>query len=68
MPRFSAKVIGDRGLDSIIAYVEYAKHPDDRGGWSIGRLGPVPEGLVTWWIAIAALVSGCMVLGARLKR
>ena len=29
----------------------YAKHPDDRGGWAIGHLGPVPEGLVTWLIA-----------------
>ena len=27
-------------------YVEYAKHPDDRGGWSIGHIGPIPEGLV----------------------
>ena len=29
---------------------DYAKHPDDRGGWAIGHLGPVPEGLVTWLI------------------
>ena len=67
MPSFSPKAITDRQLDSIVAYVEYTKHPDDRGGWSIGRLGPVPEGVVTWWIAIAVLVAGCIALGRRLK-
>jgi ubiquinol-cytochrome c reductase cytochrome c subunit len=67
MPTFSKHAIDDQELDSIIAYVRYAKHPDDRGGWAIGRLGPVPEGLVTWWIAIAALVGTCILLGRRLK-
>ncbi len=66
MPRFSKKQISDRQLDSIIAYVQYAKHPDDRGGWALGHLGPVPEGLVTWFIAAIALVAVCMVIGKRL--
>jgi ubiquinol-cytochrome c reductase cytochrome c subunit len=68
MPRFSTKTISDRELDSIVAYVQYAKHPDDRGGWALGHLGPVPEGLVTWFLAAAALVALCVVLGKRLKR
>jgi ubiquinol-cytochrome c reductase cytochrome c subunit len=67
MPTFSRKAISDRQLDSIIAYVNYAKHPDDRGGWAIGHLGPIPEGLVTWFIAAALLVAFCMVLGKRLS-
>jgi len=67
MPTFSKKAISDRQLDSIIAYVNYAKHPDDRGGWAIGHLGPIPEGLVTWFIAAALLVAFCMLLGKRLK-
>ena len=65
MPSFSAKQISDAQLDSIIAYVEQAKHPDDRGGWSIGRIGPVPEGLVAWLIAALALVACCVVIGRR---
>ena len=67
MPQFSRRSISDRELDSIVAYVDYAKAPDDRGGWSIGHLGPVPEGIVTWWIAAAILVALCMVIGRRLK-
>jgi ubiquinol-cytochrome c reductase cytochrome c subunit len=66
MPKFSRKDITPHELDSIIRYVQYAKHPDDRGGWSLGHLGPVPEGLVTFFIAAAALVLTCIVIGKRL--
>jgi ubiquinol-cytochrome c reductase cytochrome c subunit len=68
MPRFPASQISDAQLDSIIAYVQYAKHPDDRGGWSIGRIGPVPEGLVAWLIAAVALVGCCLAIGRRFQR
>jgi ubiquinol-cytochrome c reductase cytochrome c subunit len=67
MPRFSERAISNAELDSIIRYVEYAKHPDDRGGWSLGHVGPVPEGLVTWFIAATALIAVCLVLGKRLR-
>jgi ubiquinol-cytochrome c reductase cytochrome c subunit len=68
MPRFSQEQISNADLNSIIAYVQFAKHPDDRGGWALGHLGPVPEGLVTWFIAAIALIAVCIVLGKRLKR
>jgi ubiquinol-cytochrome c reductase cytochrome c subunit len=66
MPTFSRKQISPHELDSIIRYVEYAKSPDDRGGWAIGHIGPLPEGLVTWFIAALALVFTCMMIGKRL--
>jgi ubiquinol-cytochrome c reductase cytochrome c subunit len=68
MPKFSKKDISDKELDSINAYVQSVKQPDDRGGWGIGHVGPVPEGLVTWLIAAVALVATCMVIGKRLSR
>ncbi len=68
MPKFTKKAISDKELDSIIAYVDYAKHPQDKGGWAIGHLGPVPEGLVLWFMAATALVLVCMVIGERLRR
>ena len=67
MPVFSQKAISDAELDDIVAYVGYAKHPDDRGGWSLGHIGPVPEGMVTWFLAVAALVAVCTVIGKRLS-
>ena len=38
----------------------------DRGGWGIGNLGPVPEGTVTWFIAIVAFMGFCVLIGRRL--
>jgi ubiquinol-cytochrome c reductase cytochrome c subunit len=68
MPTFSQRAISDTQLDSLIRYVEYAKHPDDRGGWSLGHVGPIPEGLVTWFLGMSILVGMCVVLGTRLRR
>jgi quinol---cytochrome-c reductase cytochrome c subunit len=65
MPTFSKRAISDAQLDSIIRYVEYAKHPDDRGGWSIGHVGPIPEGLVAWLLGAGALVGVCLAVGRR---
>jgi ubiquinol-cytochrome c reductase cytochrome c subunit len=68
MPRFSPRQISDTDLNSIIAYVEYTKNPDDRGGWALGHLGPVPEGMVTWFLAAVVLLAVCLLLAKRLKR
>jgi ubiquinol-cytochrome c reductase cytochrome c subunit len=67
MPRFSERQLSGRQLDSIIAYVEYAKDPRDAGGWSIGHLGPVPEGLVAWLLAGGVLVLLARVIGSKAK-
>jgi ubiquinol-cytochrome c reductase cytochrome c subunit len=63
MPRFTAHDISDAQLNSIIAYIDYAKRPDDAGGWGISHLGPYPEGMVTWLIAIPLLLIVCRVIG-----
>jgi ubiquinol-cytochrome c reductase cytochrome c subunit len=65
MPKFSRKAINDRQLDSIVRYVEYTHAPDSPGGWGIGFIGPVPEGMVAWLIAAAALVAACFAFGNR---
>ena len=68
MPRFTEKDLSPHQVDSLVRYIEYAKHPDDRGGWAIGRVGPVPEGLVTWFLGASTLVGVCIVIGKRLSR
>lgn len=67
MPRFSRTAISDSDLDAIIAYVQAVKRPDDAGGWGIGHIGPVPEGMVTWLIAGTVLVAVCVVIGRRYR-
>jgi ubiquinol-cytochrome c reductase cytochrome c subunit len=68
MPRFSARQISDAQLNSIVRYVQSTSHPDNRGGWGIGNIGPIPEGLVTWWIAVPLLIVACLAVGRRFKR
>jgi ubiquinol-cytochrome c reductase cytochrome c subunit len=68
MPRFSKKAISDRELEDIVAYVQYAQNPHDAGGWSINHLGPFPEGLAAWFIAIGVLLVTCIVIGTRVKK
>ncbi|MBA3421847.1 MAG: c-type cytochrome [Thermoleophilaceae bacterium] len=68
MPRFSERQISDEELDSIIAYAELAaKEPVDEGGWGIGHLGPITEGMVTWYFAAVVLVLVCLMIGRRLR-
>ena len=67
MPTFTKSALSDRQVDSVIAYIQ-ASSKHDNGGWSISRIGPIPEGMVTWFIAAVALVALCMMLGKRLGR
>jgi ubiquinol-cytochrome c reductase cytochrome c subunit len=66
MPHFSERQLDGSQVNSLIAYIDYARHPDDAGGWAIGRIGPVPEGIVAWLLAGSALVAACLAIGRRL--
>ncbi len=66
MPRFSTRQIDEGELNAIVKYVRWTNRPANRGGWSIGNLGPIPEGLIAWLAAIALGVI-CLGLGRRLR-
>jgi ubiquinol-cytochrome c reductase cytochrome c subunit len=65
MPGFDEETIDDQALDDLAAYVRYARAPEDPGGWPIGHIGPIPEGMVAWLIGAAALVGVARLLGER---
>lgn len=65
MPRFGATQIDQHQLDSLVRYVLWTRHPDDAGGWGISNIGPIPEGMVAWFVAIAALVIVARLIGER---
>jgi ubiquinol-cytochrome c reductase cytochrome c subunit len=67
MPRFGDRQVDQRELDDLAAYARFTRDPDDRGGWGIGNLGPVPEGLVAWLLAGAVLLGAVRWLGERAK-
>ncbi len=68
MPRFSTKQISDAQLNSIVKYVLSTNREDNAGGWGIGNIGPIPEGLVAWWIGAPLLILSCRMVGRRRHR
>jgi ubiquinol-cytochrome c reductase cytochrome c subunit len=66
MPRFGPRALDDHEVDSIARYVTtYGRHPLNRGGWGIGNIRPIPEGLVAWLLAGGALLLVARVIGSR---
>jgi len=68
MPSFDEHDVSQHDLDSLVRYVLYTQRPDDSGGWALGNLGPLPEGMVAWLIAGLALVAAARLIGEGLKR
>jgi ubiquinol-cytochrome c reductase cytochrome c subunit len=64
MPNFSEQQISDQQVNDIARYVLYMQHPVT-GGWAIGNIGPIPEGMITWLLAIPALLIAIRVIGER---
>jgi ubiquinol-cytochrome c reductase cytochrome c subunit len=65
MPNFSNRQIDTKEINSIIRYVLYTRHPADRGGWGIGHIGPIPEGMVAWLLALTSMLLIARVIGKR---
>ncbi|MDQ6746059.1 MAG: cytochrome c, partial [Actinomycetota bacterium] len=66
MPRFDTAQIDQHELDSLARYVIWTRRPQNDGGWGIYNLGPIPEGMVAWFLGLAALVLVCRLIGERL--
>jgi ubiquinol-cytochrome c reductase cytochrome c subunit len=66
MPHFDANQIDQHELDSIVRYVLWTRQPDNAGGWGIYNIGPIPEGIVAWFIGLTALVIVARLIGERM--
>jgi ubiquinol-cytochrome c reductase cytochrome c subunit len=49
----------------IVAYVTETRSSPNPGGFSLGRVGPVTEGLVAWLGGMAALVAAAWWIAAK---
>ena len=58
MPVFGQDTLTDREVNSIVDYVRYLDDPEDPGGLSLGRVGPITEGLVGL-LGLVALAFVC---------
>lgn len=62
MPSF---VLSEEEVNSIAAYVEYLKKPEDRGGSGLWHFGPLPEGAVAWVVGLGVVLVACRWIGTR---
>ncbi len=65
MPLFDTRTIPDDQLNSLVRYVLYLRHPDARGGLTLGSFGPIVEGFVALFVGLAAVVLVSRYIGAR---
>ncbi len=57
MPVFSDETITPEEKRDIIAYIESIRAEPNPGGLSLGRIGPVSEGLWAWVVGIGGLIA-----------
>jgi ubiquinol-cytochrome c reductase cytochrome c subunit len=65
MPVFSDQVMQPEDKRDLIAYIQAMDKQSDPGGFALGRLGPVTEGLWGWLLGVGALIAVAVWIGAK---
>lgn len=60
MPVFNDANISPEQKQSIISYLAYVDGEPAPGGWALGSLGPVTEGLFVWVAALGGLIAAAV--------
>ncbi|MBA2624958.1 MAG: c-type cytochrome [Acidimicrobiia bacterium] len=66
MPVFDR--LSDDEVDSLIAYIRELQDQDSPGGFSLGRVGPIPEGFVAIVVGTGALLLVTLWIASRRQR
>ena len=67
MPKFTNATISAKEKLSIIKWIQAANHEQNQGGASLGRTGPVTEGLLVWTLGIGLLIGIAVWLTTKAK-
>jgi ubiquinol-cytochrome c reductase cytochrome c subunit len=69
MPTFPDTVLNSEQVNAIAAYVQtlQSHHDIGHGGVSLGRIGPVTEGLLAWIVALPILMLVARRLGSKAR-
>jgi len=65
MPKFSDRQLTPDEKKDIIAYIKASDSKITPGGYALGGLGPVTEGLAMWLVGIVALIGATLWIGSR---
>ncbi|MFI9590699.1 c-type cytochrome [Nonomuraea sp. NPDC052265] len=68
MPVFNDSTITPEEKRSMIAYITQVREQKDPGGFGLGRIGPVTEGLVAFVVGIAALALAAIWITAKKRQ
>jgi len=65
MPVFNDATLSTQDKKDVITYLNDVNETPNVGGLSLGRLGPVSEGLVAWVVGLTALIGCAVWLGSK---
>jgi ubiquinol-cytochrome c reductase cytochrome c subunit len=65
MPVFGDKTITPEEKRAIIKYIKEIEESPNPGGFALGNIGPVAEGLVIWVVGLGVLAAVAVWIGAR---
>ena len=65
MPKFSDRQLSVDEKKDIIAYIKSAKETPSQGGWDLGGIGPVTEGIAMWVGGILVMIVFAMWIGSK---
>jgi ubiquinol-cytochrome c reductase cytochrome c subunit len=65
MPVFTDATLSSEDKQAIIAYLVQTREEPNPGGFGLGRIGPVSEGLVGWLVGLGLLVLSAMWITAK---
>ena len=68
MPVFNDSVVSPEAKRNMIAYVTTVRDQKDPGGFGLGRIGPVTEGLAAWLVGIVALALAAIWITAKKRQ
>lgn len=67
MPVFGNKTLTPDEKRQVMAYIESISNSPNPGGLSLGRVGPVAEGVFIWFIGIVTLGAAAVWIGAKVS-
>ena len=65
MPVFNDQTVLPTDKRDVIAYLTTVNKTPNPGGLSLGRIGPVSEGLVAWVVGLTILIGFATWLGTK---
>lgn len=65
MPKFSDRQLNADEKKDIIAFIKAAKETPSQGGYGLGGIGPVTEGMMMWLVGIVVCVAAALWIGSR---